>query len=352
LSPDATRAISEDVLVFDGHDGNDTCEGAKFHKSNGYYYIFFPAGGVKDGWQMVARSRSVYGPYEYRRVMDKGKSILNGPHQGAWVRTPQGEDWFFHFQEKKPLGRVVHLQPMKWINEWPVIGIDKDGDGCGEPVTTYTKPKTDYKVPVVNPAESDEFNGYSLGLQWQWYANPKPAWAFFHGEKGFIRLFSENPNADYKNLLNTPNLLLQKFPAPDFTATAKVRFCQNPESKGEKCGLGIIGMDYATLSIEKVDSSFILSQITCTKAEKGNAETVNESVILGTDEVYLRVKVNDIKDCAFSYSIDGKTFKNIGTHFTAREGVWIGAKVGFFCTRAEKKNDGGWMDVDWFRISK
>ena len=36
-------------------------------------------------------------------------------------------------------GRVLHLNPMKWENDWPVIGEDKDGDGCGEPVKRYKK---------------------------------------------------------------------------------------------------------------------------------------------------------------------------------------------------------------------
>jgi len=352
LNPEATQAITEDVLVFDGHEGNDTCEGAKIHKYNGYYYVFFPAGGVKDGWQMVMRSRSIYGPYESRRIMEKGHSPLNGPHQGAWVETPQGEHWFFHFQEKKPLGRVVHLQPMKWVNDWPVIGIDKDGDGCGEPITTYTKPKTDEPSPKSTPAESDEFNGNTLGKQWQWYANPKPTWAYYHVEKGVIRLFSDNPADDYKNLLSTPNLLLQKFPAPDFAAMAKIRFRPNPGLKGERCGLGIIGMDYAALSLQEVDGVYTLSLVSCQKAETGAAETVKESVAVGTDELYLRVVVKNIKECQFSYSLDGKSFKALGATFTAREGQWIGAKVGLFCTRPAIKNDGGWMDVDWFRVTK
>ena len=43
----------------------------------------------------------------------------------------------------------------------------------------------------------------------------------------------------------------------------------------------------------------------------------------------------------------------LGVPFQAREGQWIGAKVGMFCTRpAIKTNDGGWADVDWFRITK
>ena len=57
--------------------------------------------------------------------------------------------------------------------------------------------------------------------------------------------------------------------------------------------------------------------------------------------------------CDFSYSLDGKKYKKLGKSFQAREGKWIGTKVGMFCTRpAIKANDGGWTDVDWFRITK
>jgi len=84
---------------------------------------------VSTGWQLVLRSKNVYGPYERRVVMDQGKSSTNGPHQGAWVNTQTGQDWFLHFQDKGPYGRVLHLQPMQWRDNWPVIGIDKNGNG-------------------------------------------------------------------------------------------------------------------------------------------------------------------------------------------------------------------------------
>ncbi|MBP6760077.1 MAG: glycoside hydrolase 43 family protein, partial [Flavobacterium sp.] len=141
LNPEGTLANNnDDVIIIDGHDGEATIEGPKLYKRNGYYYVFAPAGGVPTGWQTVLRSKSIWGPYEKRKVLDQGKSKVNGPHQGAWVQTQTGEDWFFHFQDKFAYGRVVHLQPMKWINDWPVIGTDKDGDGTGEPVATYKKP--------------------------------------------------------------------------------------------------------------------------------------------------------------------------------------------------------------------
>ena len=147
MNKEGTKIIGDGVMVYDGHEKDPTIEGPKFYKRNGYYYIFAPAGGVSTGWQTILRSKNIYGPYERKVVMDQGTTSINGPHQGAWVTTQTGEDWFLHFQDKEAYGRVVHLQPMKWINDWPVIGVDKDGDGKGEPVLNYKKPNVGKQYP-------------------------------------------------------------------------------------------------------------------------------------------------------------------------------------------------------------
>lgn len=224
LSADATRTIGPSRIVFDGHEAHQTCEGPKFYKRNGYYYIFHPAGGVPTGWQVVLRSKNVYGPYEWRTVLAQGNSPVNGPHQGGWVDTPSGEDWFLHFQDVGAAGRLVHLQPMKWVDDWPVIGEDKDGDGCGEPVLTYRKPNVGKTYPICTPQESDEFDTNELGLQWQWNANIDDKWYFADQEHGVLRLYSYPVPETYKSLWDVPNMLLQKFPAPSFSATLKLKF--------------------------------------------------------------------------------------------------------------------------------
>ncbi|MEO7085898.1 MAG: glycoside hydrolase 43 family protein [Gemmatimonadaceae bacterium] len=141
LNADGTRVIGDDKLVFDGHAHYPTIEGPKFYKRNGGYYIFAPAGGVPTGWQTVLRSRTVYGPYEDRVVLAQGSTSINGPHQGAWVATALGEDWFVHFQDRGAYGRIVHLEPMTWANDWPVIGVNPNSDGVGEPVTEHARPR-------------------------------------------------------------------------------------------------------------------------------------------------------------------------------------------------------------------
>ncbi|EHL80762.1 glycoside hydrolase family 43 protein [Coprobacter fastidiosus] len=356
MTPDGTRAIGESRIIFDGHIGNATIEGPKFYKRDGWYYIFAPAGGVPTGWQTVLRSKNIWGPYEWKIVMAQGNTNINGPHQGAWVDTPDGkEDWFFHFQDKEAYGRVVHLQPMKWVDGWPVIGVDKDGDGCGSPVYSYKKPNVGKTYSIETPAESDEFDSLELGLQWQWQANPKPIWYFCDGGNSLLRLYSYYTE-NQVNLWDVPNLLLQKFPTEDFTVTTKVSFAPSSKYTGERTGLVVMGADYAVLAMENRADGLILVQNVCRKADKKGKEEENASVKLSDNTLFLRVKVKKDSEkeaiCSFSYSVDGKKFISLGENFTAKPGKWIGAKVGLFITRPKAVNDGGWVDIDWFRVTK
>ena len=350
LSADGTKTLDEGVMVYDGHELDPTIEGPKFYKRAGWYYIFAPAGGVATGWQLVLRSKNVYGPYERKVVMDQGSSPINGPHQGAWVTTQTGEDWFLHFQDKEAYGRVVHLQPMKWVANWPVIGVDKDGDGKGEPVLRYKKPAVGKTYPLQTPAESDEFNGTSTGLQWQWMANPKATWAFANSSNGSLRLFSDKLPDSAKNLWNAPNVLLQKFPAEEFMATTKLTFTPNTRLESERAGLVVMGFSYAGLTLKSSKDGIYLVHTLCRDAEKGRPEIEKEIMKLTGATAYLRVRVIKGAKCSFSYSVDGKTFIAAGEEFSAEVGRWKGAKLGLFCTRQTKINDSGYADVDWFRV--
>ena len=362
LNKEGTAVISDPVLVFDGNDGvNHTIEGAKFYKRNGFYYLFAPAGGVVSGWQLVMRSKDVYGPYEARIVMAQGKTDINGPHQGGWVDTPAGESWFLHFQDKGAYGRVLHLNPMKWINDWPVIGVDKDGDGCGDPVSRYRKPKTDKTYPIETPVESDEFDTRKLGLQWEWHANYQDVFGFTTN-MGYARIYGHELSPHFKNFWEVPNLLMQKFPAEEFTATAKLKV--SAKDDGQLSGLIIMGWDYSWIGVEKQGEKFLLKQAVCKDAEQGNLEQVSTLAVLEPSrkfeaglfpnyerEIYIRVHVDKGAYCRFSYSLDGKKFTEAGTLFKARQGKWIGAKVGMFSVTPHGK-ERGWLDVDWFRVEK
>lgn len=355
LSADGTRAIGQPVIVFDGNGNeNHTCEGPKFYKRDGWYWILCPAGGVPTGFQLAMRSKSPYGPYEHRVVLAQGKTAVNGPHQGGWVHTKYGEDWFLHFQDKEAYGRVVHLQPVDWSNGWPVMGKK------GQPVTTYKKPKS-ATTTIVNPVESDEFNAPTMGRQWQWHAN--------YDEKfgvptafGTFRIYTYKLSEGWKNFWEVPNLLLQKTPADQFTVTTKLRMTSKAD--GQFGGLIMMGLDYSALVVRRQGQEFQLVQMTCKAADKGRQQTeqviatLKPTVVDKTqyrpgihEDIYMRLSVSDSK-VRFAYSHDGKKFTACGSEFQMKEGKWIGAKFGYIAAETDPNADRGWVEADWIHVEK
>ncbi|MDD5787596.1 MAG: glycoside hydrolase 43 family protein [Bacteroidales bacterium] len=362
LDSEGKRPISDPVIVFDGNGTeNRTCEGPKFYKRDGWYWIMCPAGGVPTGFQLAMRAKSPYGPYESKVVLAQGTTAVNGPHQGGWVHTSQGEDWFLHFQDKECYGRVVHLQPVTWKDNWPVMGKVPAKGYCGEPVITWRKPKTAGNVQVVNPVESDEFNEPRLGLQWQWHANYDQKFGM-PTAFGTYRIYTHKVSEQYANLWEVPNLLLQKTPADNFTATTRLRFTSKADN--QVGGLLVMGLDYFALTLKRVGDKFLLQLVTCKSADKGTPEQVTTIATLNPTEVdkidyqpgihkdiWLRVRVAD-GQCRFSYSTNGKKHQDAGQSYTLREGKWIGAKVGLMAIEPAGKTNRGWIDADWFRITK
>ncbi|MGV0980405.1 glycoside hydrolase family 43 protein [Empedobacter falsenii] len=353
MNAEGTKVLDKGKHIFDGHENHPTVEGPKVYKRNGYYYIFAPAGGVATGWQLVLRSKNIYGPYDEKIVLEQGKSTINGPHQGAWVDTKNGEDWFYHFQDADTYGRIVHLQPMKWINDWPFIGVDQDKNGIGEPVLIYKKPTISNKSEIINPSETDNFKGNNIGLQWQWSANPSIVWYTKFANQNFLRLFSIKVPENSNNLWTVPNLLTQKFPAPNFTASTKVKLAPEDATEGKTAGLLIMGTDYQSLVITNKKDGYYLQLIRAEKAEKNNPEKILSEVKLSTNEVFLKVKVSEPNGiCQFSFSENGKKYTSIGEPFQAKPGKWIGAKVGVYSISSQDAKRGGYADFDWFRIDK
>ncbi|WP_199615804.1 glycoside hydrolase family 43 protein [Paenibacillus alkalitolerans] len=351
MSADGKRLLDEGQIIFDGTEHHPTMEGPKMYKRNGYYYIFAPAGGVATGWQTILRSTSIYGPYEDKIVLHQGDTPVNGPHQGGWVELESGESWFMHFQDKDAYGRIVHLQPVRWVDDWPLMGVDRNGDGIGEPVLRHRKPNVGKEYPVAVPDDSDDFDGTKLGLQWQWQANPNPDWHSFDRES-HLRLFAQPLPADVATLYGAPHLLMQKFPAESFQAEAHLD-CSSLQP-GEKAGLVVFGYNYAYVALRTKEDG---SGFELLRAE-GNAteETVIWKADLAAQTVVLRVTVSAGASCRFEYGAeDGGGFARCGEPaFTASKGHWVGAKVGMFAARPDDgdRQSGGYADCDWFRVTR
>lgn len=434
LDADCTRAVGEQVLVFDGNkNGNLTVEGPKFYRHGGRYWIFAPAGGVKTGWQLALRADTPYGPYEWRRVCEAASEAdaaagraapTRAPHQGGWVADASGRYWFLHFEDRHAWGRVVHLQPMDWTDDgWCIIGVDIDGDGIGEPVSSFDRPTPFEKAQnspiraysganslkkaqngparafsplekaqdgpirafadglyLAVPAEETRtgFNGTSIPLNWQWHGRPGVDWAMPNPADGGLRLNCIVHDEGWRNLWDTPNLLLEKIVGPSMELTARLVF--RPAYAGDRAGLTVMGLDYSTLELYYDGENVFLQRRVCSDADKGGAELVADSLPMKTVlseagkpycTVHVRVSISDrvhgksarpasrgasatassagdwppVVECRFSYSTDGRRFSEFGPASTAREGQWIGAKAGFFATADIRKNDGGSVEI-------
>lgn len=381
MSPDGLSLIGEEKVVFDGNLNDQmTIEGPKMYKRNGYYYLFAPAGGVKTGWQTVLRSKNVYGPYEYRMVLRQGDTAINGPHQGAWVDTVTGEDWFIHFQDVYAAGRITHLQPMCWENDWPIIGKRVDGEEYGVPVMEYPKPNVGATYDICEPDAADEFVGESLGLQWQWNANPESNWAEFRTDK------QGNPAPDGSNIkLNAVptvpgravgdyrNLLLQKWPAPEFTCEVSMNV--EGMQSGDFAGFISLGREYAAIGLKKSDAVYSICQVIGNQSFDCDVAFTKENVVDTLDgivdpkDVYFRytvkkvgvadhiegglpVKNAPVEEVTVEISLDGNKYTNPVT-IPAKAGRWVGVKHGVFISHNSKiKNDKtGFITVDYLRYN-
>lgn len=292
-------------------------EGPKVHKIDGWYYILCPGGGVQTGWQVVFRSRDLMGPYEEKIVLEQGSTGINGPHQGALVDLPDGSWWFLHFQDCGPFGRIVHLQPVRWQDGWPLMGEDHDGNGVGEPVSRWKKPVAGHPVQI--PATSDDFDSPALGLQWQWHANHDPSWFSLCARPGWLRLLSRPSSST--DISRLPHFLGQKFPAREFSVATTLDFSGG--ATGAVAGLAVVGGSSCRfLALRKTDRGQELIL--------GDAEGLEVLATSVRALIQLRVDIRRNGSFHFGFAQEPGNNQEIPREFHSSEGGWIGAKVGLF----------------------
>ncbi|RSL35338.1 glycoside hydrolase [Salibacterium salarium] len=351
MKQDGTGLLDEGKIIFNGKDHHPTIEGPKMYKRNGYYYIFAPAGGVTDGWQTVLRSESIMGPYQDKVVLEQGDTDINGPHQGGWVETKEGESWFIHFQDKGAYGRITHLQPLYWKKDWPVIGEERK-EGVGEPVLSWKKPKISHsaiKNEIIVPQTSDMFDKNSLGLQWQWQANQKRDWWEVIAKENRLRLHAISTMKKDKTLYNLPHILTQKFSAPAFTATTSLFF--QPQMDNDYAGLIVLGQRYKGITVKRYGAEWNIVIVDGEHTKDTTRE--HEEIVYRTNDIprYFRVEVKSQAVCQFAFSTNGEQFISVGDLFQATPGRWIGAQLGIFCVHKGEGKSSGYTDFHWLQLT-
>jgi beta-xylosidase len=364
MSPDGTRVLDTGKIIVDDPTHLPTLEGPKLYKRDGFYYIFAPFGGVNSGSQAVLRSRQIYGPYESRVVLAQGDTKINGPHQGGYVETPTGQGWFIHFQFDGAHGRIVHLEPVRWQDDWPIIGQipnappAPDDPIIGSPVATGPLPTTPQPTSHQTPQTSDEFSSPQLAPQWEWNHNPDDtAWSLT-ARPGYLRL-SPTHAAD---LLSARNTLTQSMQDNAFTFT--VRLDLTRLTTGVHTGLAMFEKSASGLEVVQTGSPQPpQAQKTQQSPQHQQAEQAPRQLayfhlatrIAGPpvpqNILQLRVEVNG-DQALYSFSLDdGRTFHPLGPATPIHFSWWKGSRPALFAYTTQPPTPAAAnppaVDIDW-----
>ena len=342
LSPDGKRVLDAGTVIVEDAKALPVLEGPKLYKRGGWYYIFAPIGGVETGPQAVLRSRNIWGPYEHRVVLAPGKTAWKGPHQGGWVETPSGQGWFVHFNSAGAYGRIVHLQPVTWKDDWPVMGEPIPGAGpdetAGQPVAEHAMPDVGGRFPPVQPQTSDTFSGAKLGPQWEWNHNPDDRRWSLTQRRGFLRLTA----GPAPNLVSARNTLTQVLQSEASTITT--RLDAGGMIDGQRAGLAMFGQGVSWVGVVRRDG---VSRVAFSSA---GVETLGPA--LPAKALDLRVAVAD-QTARYSYSLDGgKTFVALGTPAPLRFSWWKGARPALFTYGDPAQPKQSVADFDWVDVKR
>lgn len=373
---DGKCIVGEDHILYNGLETQPTIEGPKVYKRDGYYYIFAPAGSVKTGWQTILRAKDIHGPFEEKIVLHRGDTEINGPHQGGLIDTVNGDEWFVHFQDRGMYGRIVHLQPVNWVDGWAVMG-ENAVDYCGEPVAVYKKPNVapvagveTGNVEVAKNTQvvcyleaSDDFASEKLNLMWQWLGNPKDDFYSLTANPNHLRLYCKNPSGAAEPILwDNSNVLTQKLVCPYFTAESCLHI--SGLSEMEQAGMVMMGGDYAYLGVRVTDGvkTLILSQSADKKggAIKANGQSTEKEENITTlallepsqEKVKLVFEIKEVEHASFfamKYSLDGENYVEVPVDFMPSDHTWVGAKIGLFATVLGQEK-GGYADFEYIRV--
>lgn len=306
------------------------CEGSQAMKKDGYYYVFlisWPAGKCRS--VLCYRSKSLTGNWE-------GKVVLqdNGVAQGGVFDTPEG-NWFgMFFRDNGAVGRIPYYVPAKWENGWPVLG---NSGKVPSSIQMDAAQESGYGLVT-----SDEFEGKTLPLEWQWNHNPDSR--YWKLTDGVLRLSNGRTDA---SLVDTKNTLTQRSYGPNCVGYTKLS-TKNMKD-GDFAGLCALQEKYGFAGVKVNDNSKTIVMMDATSGTAKEAATVG----LNQDEVWLRIDMNYVNQtdkATFYYSLDGKDWKQFGNIIKMEYTLshFMGYRYGLFYYNT--KSTGGYADFDYFRI--
>lgn len=323
------------------------CEGCRAYIRNGYIYLSFidiPDDVVGNGQrrQICYRSKTLTGPYERKIILDDDFSLnKRGIAQGPFIVDEKNNGYAMLFQDRASAGRMPFLMPLKWENDWPVLGDDSNVPELFE--TCFDG----YQSNDTKFITSDTFNHdeNKLDICWQWNHNPiNNCWSFTDNP-GHLRL-TVGQLSD--NLLEARNTLTQRTMEPysEFTVELDAKGLKN----GDYAGLTAFMSQYGQIGLYKKDDVIFKKYVRRDKDYK-LTEVVEKC---GTDDVSLKIVFDftDFKDIAMFYiREDGNEWKQFGEtlHMEYTLDLFVGYRIGLFCYGEESL--GGYADFADFTFA-
>ena len=372
LKPDLSGPVegSSKVVI---PEGNAMGEGHHIYKINGMYYIL-SADYSPMGRMQCARSKNIWGPYETCTISEResygysgawvvenmgigrpvpedgypfktskpsdSRLVCSTIHQGGIVQAPDGKWWGVSMQDFNAVGRTTCLSPITWVDGWPYFGLEKN---LGRSPRTWFKPNNAVKTPRAPYDRCDDFSGKNFKPIWQWNHNPDDKmWSLNKERKGWLRIHS----MPAKQLLWAKNSLTQRAIGP--VSYTSVKLDASRLKAGDEAGLGAINMPYASLGVVKTDNGFVL-RCYDQNLNKEELRTLN-----GKKMVWLRLWGDYDKSLLqYSYSLDGKSWENIGDQILSpyQLKTFQGVRVALYAFNKNGKN-GGVADFDDFKVEE
>lgn len=308
---------------------NTGTEGSHLYKINGYYYIYATTGGYY-ATQVAYRSTSIFGPYDEKEVFNS-----NRIHQGALIQTQTGEWWTMLFADQGAYGRLPNLQPVSWVDNWPIVGVN------GKDVTTHSKPNVGKAYPVTTLPSNDNFRNYRLAPQWEWNHNPDNSKWSLTDRPGFLRLKTVSVVDSFTKAPNTLTQRILGFYSDTTNSYGTVKMNINKMADGDVAGLAVFQDPYAYIGITQSNGAKKLTMLNSGQAQTG--ATITDSI------VYLRAVTNNSTGKAnFYYSLDNKTYTKFGTTLSMKYNLSVFVGNRFCVFNYATVATSGYVDVDWF----
>ena len=322
------------------------CEGCHAYRIDGMYYLFFiewPTEGNKRRRQVCYRSSELLGPYERKIILDDDMGYRNkGIAQGGIIETQDHKWYTLLFQDHDAVGRIPVVQPIEWLDGWPIIGIDGKASEKFATDFPYTPSK-----PIVMSDEFD-YGDNQLALNWQWNHNPNDQLWSVTKRDSHLRLTTGNV---VDSVLKARNTLTQRTEGPACVATIVMDISNM--KYGDYAGLIALQNLFGTVGV-KVENNGDKDVVMSVNDGEG-MEVVIESVPYNHNIIYFKIEFN------FENSIDIATF-----YYASEDGQWIeigrplemkytldhfmGYRIGLF--NYASLETGGYVDIDYFHFTK